>query len=164
MPAFRRMALAALFSALWAAPAAYSSTMAAGCADGELTLERVAASDCAARIPVPTARPDPQTASFSSARRPAETSEVEWEFIETSGSAPGETRLVRLVGSRFLPDRNEAIDFRSLSASNVDLVNALFQRAAAYFMNSEPTVAAKSAELETFQEARVRFEPRMLRR
>lgn len=152
MSNLRLLALAAFFGSMAAAQPALPSTACLG----ELTLERLAAADCSARIPIPSPRPEMASATVAESAAPA------WEYIETPGAAPGETRRIRLVGSRFLPDPEEKIDFRARAASDAGPISALVQRAAAYFSfepKGEAAVSETVRPAEEIQEARVALAP-----
>lgn len=144
---------AAIISVSGTVATANPAAIGPDCEGGDLTLARLADAGCMSRIPLPTARPD-------SVKTAAATPVREWEFIETPGVAPGETRMVRIVGSRFLPDRSEKIDFRARASDNAGFINAAFQSTVSYLgLDSEP----KFAEAPTVQEARVDFDALALR-
>lgn len=140
---------------------AISAAAGLDCSGGELTLSRLADGECVSRIPLPTSRPHAVKAK-------AVTPVKEWEFVETPGAAPGETRMVRIVGSRFLPDRSERIDFHAVSAANVDPISAVIHRATAYLQadaDANPTPTRKPRQaLEMMQEASLVLDSATLRK
>jgi hypothetical protein len=134
---------------------AQSAAVEQDCTSGELTISRLADGACTARIPLPTARPgDPKAVKAAPVR--------EWEFIEAPGAAPGQTRMVRLVGSRFLPDQREMLDFRAHSTAKAGLLSAAFNRTIAYLGFSTPDPENQQEE-GGVQEASIDFDPAVLR-
>lgn len=157
---------AALICATGMVATAHSSSIGSDYLNGELTLSRLADGECGSRVPLPTARPD--TAKSAAPIATQESASQEWEFIEMPGATPGEKRRVRLVGSRFLPDRAEKIDFYVHSASQGSIINAAFHRAVAYIGLAKPgeqPVAQDDGEQQAglVQEARLTIDSLELR-
>ena len=139
---FKTSLLAAAIATLGLTATSHSATVRIDCAYGELTVSRIADGECTARIPLPTPRPEAVSATEELPAAPKQAL-AKPEYIEFTTDS-GETKLIRLVGPRFLPE-NE-MDLRSHASAHQG--ESAFSRALTYFGFGAPesTVTAESVK------------------
>jgi hypothetical protein len=110
--------------------AALANTVTVDCSYGELTIERLADGSCMSRIPVPAVRPDiaVQESAQSTRAEPEN-----FHYIQTPDPETGAVRTVRIVGPTYLPEDNDAIEFKRQASIIGNPLNAAFSTFAAAF-------------------------------
>ena len=122
---FKRTLLAIAALGCGATASAATAQVAGDGCYGTMTIERLSDPSCQARIPVPVFRSDAPAAPDVVAV-PAEP-----PVYITSVGTDGEERTVRLVGTRYLPQEADTIDFRASSLENSNVLGRFFIAAAA---------------------------------
>ena len=159
-----RNLIAASVIALTAMPATSfaAETARVGCDHGELTIARLADSDCTDRIPAPT--PRPQAAETKQTSQAAPAVPQEFEFTRSPNPKSGEMRTVRIVGPIYLPDDNGKIDLRRQTSLTGDALNTVFYSFASLFgvtsaqANDAKTASESAIEPESDSSAMERLQ------
>ena len=138
---FKTSLFAAAVATLGLTATSHSATVRIDCAYGEMTLSRLADGECTARIPLPTPRPEAVAAKQDRLAAPAPV--VKPEYIEFTNDR-GETKMIRLVGPRFLPE--DEMDLRVHSSNHP--TDSVLSLAIAYFGfgSSETDVVAEGVQ------------------
>ncbi len=137
------------------------SVTVADCSGTEITIKDLADGACTPRIPTPTERPKlVKNEALDSAQR---VERDDFRYMQTPNPETGAVRTVRIVGTPFLPEDNESIEFDRQATLMINPVDATLRTLASAFgittamadtpkQPSNITVDNRSAEMQRLKE------------
>ncbi|GAB5507548.1 MAG: hypothetical protein Rhirs2KO_27110 [Rhizobiaceae bacterium] len=110
---------------------AHAQTIDAECAPGDMTIEQLSDPRCMSRIPTPAERP--ALVRSGNAEQGTMRDRADFSYVETQDPATGEIRTVRVVGTPFLPEDNDNVEFKREASLTANPLNAAFASLASVF-------------------------------